>query len=207
MKLRVCLLASGVLAVFVLACGGGDDDNGASENPPADGAAPTATRPPAVATNAPPTIPASTTTAPPTQAAGDACGLVTKADIQTALGENVSDGEGQPGIVQDLGLGIRVAVSSCNFDSLSSAKGVTVDLGKISGGAESQYRQVFDQAICAGKEKISGVGDVACWYDSDRREIQVLKGASFVRIVINESSGPDRADALRNLVSKALTKV
>jgi hypothetical protein len=41
---------------------------------------------------------------------------------------------------------------------------------------------VAETIICAQKERLTGLGDLACWYDSSHNELQVVKGATFLDI-------------------------
>ena len=51
------------------------------------------------------------------------------------------------------------------------------------------------RAFCAqkGKEGLSGLGDVACWYSDKHEELQVLKGATFFSIELRRSGNPTEA--------------
>jgi hypothetical protein len=50
-------------------------------------------------------------------------------------------------------------------------------------------------ALCAqkGREGLSGLGDVACWYNEKHEELQVLKGTTFFSIELRKSGDPTEA--------------
>jgi len=136
----------------------------------------------------------------------EACRLVTKDEAGTALGEGVKDPAGINVGSQDIAPGITVSISSCTFDSTSGARSVEVTFWRAGGNLASQLRLAFEQILCAQKERVTGLGDVACWYDSSHTELQVLKGATFVDVQI-QTSGPDRSEALKTLVQRALARL
>jgi hypothetical protein len=189
----MCVLIAGV------ACGGSKKSSSGSTPTGADQA-------PSTSNN-----PAATTIAVPSVGAiqqgtnvGDACSIVSKDDVSTALGQTVGAGQGTSLTSQSLGPGLAASVSGCDFTSSSGAT-VNVVLYKVAGGTSSaQLKQIFQQIICAQKESVSGLGDVACWYDSSHTEIQVMKGLSFVDITI---STPGRGDQLKSLAAKAVSKL
>ena len=208
---RLVALVGVPLLLLIAACGGGGDDNGSGNN-----AAPTATTAPSG--GAQPTATSSAGGTQPTQPAGagtvtvsitGACDLATKQDAAAALGEAVGDPQQVAVTSQDLGAGVKMSIAACNFNATGSSKSVSVTYWKLSGGDATsvQIRQLFSTIICAGKESVSGLGDSACWDDSDHRELQVLKGAAFIYVQINEATGPDRTAALRSLAQKALAKL
>ena len=51
------------------------------------------------------------------------------------------------------------------------------------------------RALCAqkGKEGLSGLGDVTCWYSEKHEELQVLKGTTFFSIELRRSGDPTEA--------------
>jgi hypothetical protein len=138
---------------------------------------------------------------------GDACGLLNKQDVATALGEAVGDGQGTTVGNQTLTPGVTASISACDFDATNSARSVSVDLWKISGASGGQLKQLLQQLICAQKEAVSGLGDVACWYDSDHREIQILKGSSFIDLTFSEIGAADRTTVIKALAGKAIAKL
>ena len=196
-------------ALSLVACGGGGSKSSSAAQTPAT-AAPEATRLPATAASTPFSgVPTSAATASaPTSApsggggaAGDACGLLTKADVTGALGNSMQDGKLASTPPQQVSPGLTLVATACNFDSPSSPLTVTVYRG--SGSSLPQIRQTVEQIICARKEQISGIGDVACWYSADHTELQFLKGSALVDISISQYQGPDRVQVLTDLAKKA----
>jgi hypothetical protein len=51
------------------------------------------------------------------------------------------------------------------------------------------------KAMCAqkGKEGLTGLGDVTCWYNDKHEELQVLKGTTFLTIELRKSGDPTEA--------------
>jgi hypothetical protein len=137
----------------------------------------------------------------------EACRLVTKDEAATALGEAVKDAAGLNVGNQDIAPGITVSISSCTFDSNTGLRSVEVTFWRAAGTLSPQLRQAFEQFLCAQKERVNGLGDLACWYDSTHTELQVLKGTTFVDVQITQASGPDRSDALRTLAQRALARL
>ena len=127
--------------------------------------------------------PAQTKTATP--AAGDACSLLTKQDAAAALGEAVSGPQSTSG----RSVGPGTAVSSCEYSGSGLHK-VQLTLMRLSPDTAAIYR-----ALCAqkGKEGLSGLGDVTCWYSEKHEELQVLKGATFFSIELRRSGDPTEA--------------
>jgi hypothetical protein len=48
---------------------------------------------------------------------------------------------------------------------------------------------LFEQFVCASKERVWAIGDVACWTDSSHTELQFLKGSVFVDVQISPDLG------------------
>jgi hypothetical protein len=181
------------------------------------GSKPAATATPAAQVTVRPTLAASTPTtsilptavsaptAPPAAGgpASDACGLVTKDDAAAALGEPVQDPKGSSTGARQLAPGVSVSGSACSFGSTTSARDLTVNLYRGSGAVSAQARTLVEQTLCSSKERVSGLGDVACWNDSSHTELQFLKGSQFVDIQITQASGPDTTQALTALARKA----
>ena len=114
-----------------------------------------------------------------TSAPGDACSLLMKQDAAAALGEAVSGPESAG----------TTTASSCEFSG-SGLHAVQLNLMRLSRDEAAVYR-----ALCAqkGKEGLSGLGDVACWYSDEHEELQVLKGTTFFSIELQRSGNPTEA--------------
>jgi hypothetical protein len=125
--------------------------------------------------------PAQTKTTPP--AAGDACSLLTKQDAAAALGEAVSGPESSS--VSEPGTN----ASSCEYSGSGLHK-VQLNLMHLPPDTAAMYRTFCAQK---GKEGLSGLGDVACWYNEKHEELQVLKGTTFFSIEMRRSGDPTEA--------------
>jgi hypothetical protein len=97
-------------------------------------------------------------------------------------------------------------MSSCVFDASNGGRTISVNYWKAAGNTAPQLRQAAEQVFCVGKERVSGLGDFACWADSSQLELQIVKGAGFVNVQITGSS-TNRASALQTLAQRILTKV
>ena len=63
------------------------------------------------------------------------------------------------------------------------------------------------KALCAqkGKEGLSGLGDVTCWYNDKHEELQVLKGTTFFSIELRKSGDP--TEAIKGVAQKVFTRL
>ena len=139
--------------------------------------------------------PAQTKTATP--AVGDACSLLTKQDSAAALGEAVSGPESSSG----RSLGPGNTVSSCEYTG-SGLHRVHLNLMRLSPDTAAIYRQLCAQK---GKEGLSGLGDVACWYSAQHEELQVLKGTTFFSIELRRSGDP--TEAIKGVAKKVFDQL
>jgi hypothetical protein len=119
-------------------------------------------------------------TAPPAPAAGTACSLLTKEDAAAALGEAVA---GPKSTVMPSG------PSSCEYSG-SGLHTVHLNVIPFDAATAGMYK-----AMCAkkGKEGLTGLGDVTCWYNDKHAELQVLKGLTFFSIELRKSGDPTEA--------------
>lgn len=110
-----------------------------------------------------------------------ACSWLTKEDAAAALGEAVTGpsatamGKGQPSSCEYEGSGLhRVQVSVMPFDAATA----------------SVYK-----AMCLKKSRdgLTGLGDVACWYNDKHGELQVLKGLTMFSVQLQKSGDPTEA--------------
>lgn len=125
-------------------------------------------------------IVASARTSPAAPAAADACSLLTKDDAAAALGEAVKgpDATSMPG-----------GPSSCEYTG-SGIHVVRVNVIPLTAANAAMYK-----AMCAqkGKEGLTGLGDVTCWYNDKHGELQVLKSTTFFSIELRKSGDPTEA--------------
>ncbi|HXH20600.1 MAG TPA: hypothetical protein VNN10_01130 [Dehalococcoidia bacterium] len=203
-------------ALALSACGGDKDSESSptaapqsqATQAPGGGAGATATRPAAAATAAP-TTPAGGVVA--TIAAGtgalaiEACRLVTRDEITAAVGEQVQDPQGFNVGTQTVAPGLTVSVSACSYQS--SRGSVDITFWRAGGTVSPQIRQALEAFLCEQKERVQGIGDLACWYDSTRTELLVLKGTTFIDVQL-EAANPQRTqEAIRTLVQRALSRL
>ena len=121
-------------------------------------------------------------------AAVDPCALLTKQEAATALGEAV----GEPKKIERAGsAGPGSSVASCEYTS-AARHSVHVIVRRFSTDSEATSVQIY-KAAAAKKERVPGIGDLACWNDSAHRELQVLKGATVLTIQINRDGNATEA--------------
>jgi hypothetical protein len=121
----------------------------------------------------------------PAAGASEACSLLTKEDAAAALGEAVtaprlnSTSKGDPGM----------SVSSCEYAGAPLHR-IRLIVTHFPAAQADIYK-----GFCAqkGHEGITGLGDVACWYNDKHEELQVLKGNTLLSIVIRGKPNPNEA--------------
>ena len=142
---------------------------------------------------------------PPPQNEG--CTLATRQQAAAALGEAVLEGKAVSSGPQQLAPGLNVVASTCRFDSATTGRSLTLIVYRGSGVATARARQIVEQAICARKEALTGVGDLACWYDAHHNEVQFLKGLVFVDITATGITGPTRGPAITTLAKAVAANI
>ena len=221
-SLAFCGLLTGLL-LAAFACGGDsglpdDDDDG---DIPATTTLPDSVRtllpgtnltqvPPQVLTQIPP---AALTAIPQVTiqtggAGADACTLITREEAAAALQVAV----GPPNVIrlplQQLTPGLNVEVISCEYATANGFPSITTSIWRATGAATSQLRPIFEQSACSGSERVTGIGDVACWTESDRSGIVALRGSTVVQIdVLQGAPPPVSADNLRAILTRAMTRL
>ncbi len=129
----------------------------------------------------------------------DACSLLTKNEVEAALGESVQDPQSFSTGSQDVGPGVTVSVSACDYSSPTTVHSVNLSVWI---GSDA-ITQAIDQLVCQQKDRLQGLGDVACWYDSSHDELQVAKGGAFLDITTSGATeGP-----IQTLAQKALDRL
>lgn len=118
-------------------------------------------------------------------AVGDACSLLKKEDAAAALGGTISG----PVSRNASSAGPGNSVSSCEYTG-SGLQKVHLNLMQLPADQAAVYK-----GFCAqkGKEGLSGLGEVACWYNDKHEELQVLKGTTFFSIELRGKSNPTEA--------------
>jgi len=141
--------------------------------------------------------PTSTQTAPATL---DPCALMTRQDAATAVGEAV----GEPK-KKDAGrsAGPGMSVVHCEYTS-AARHSINLTVWGFSGESAAMSVQIY-KSECLKKEQVPGLGDLACWYNKDHRELQVLKGTTILTFEINRSG--NAMEALTTLAKNALGRL
>jgi hypothetical protein len=129
-----------------------------------------------------------------TPGAGDACTLLTKPDAEAAVGGTVGEGK-----ATNVNSGGQVA-KSCAYDG---GGGRHIQLNMFLFAPGSVEIQVY-RGLCAKKEQVAGLGDIACWYNEKHRELQMLKGGTVMSIEITRSG--DATDALKAVGKKVVDR-
>ena len=200
-----------VFAAGVIACGGDDKGGLLSGNQPASqsqtnpgGAAPDVARQPAQQPAGQP--PAQPPSGQPGASIADACTLLTRQDATAILGgAAVSEGKSLPAIQQNMGT-FTASITACTYDGTSGpAASVNLQMWKAVGTSGPAVQQMGG-IVCGSKEKISGIGDTACWYNAEHKELQAFKGASFVSVTVRGAPG-NLDDAIKALAKKIVDKV
>lgn len=113
----------------------------------------------------------SVASAAPPDTAQKACDVVTREEAAAAVGAAVAEGK----LTAGQGMSANgMDVSGCMFKSAAD-KELNVSLWRFSPSAK-QTLDVY-RGLCAKKEQAAGLGDMACWYNKDHAELQVLKGS------------------------------
>jgi hypothetical protein len=130
-------------------------------------------------------------------AGSNACSLLTKEDAAAALGEAVKGPESR----SMPGDSATSDMSTCEYTGSGLHK-VHLNLMHLSPSTAAMYK-----AFCAEKKKdgLSGLGDVACWYNDKHEELQVLKGTSFFSIEMRRSGDP--TEAIKGVAKKAFDQL
>jgi hypothetical protein len=126
-------------------------------------------------------------------AADDACSLLKKEDATAALGGTVSG---------PVSSGGRAAGDPSSCEYTSGSQRVHLNLMHLPADQAAIYK-----GLCAqkGKEGLSGLGDVACWYNDKHEELQVLKGTTFFSIELRGKSNP--TEAIKAVAQKVYERV
>jgi len=124
-------------------------------------------------------------------AAGEACSLLTKEDAAAALGEAVTpklngSSQGGPGM----------SVSSCEYGGSGLHRIRLI----VTHFPATQADIIKGSCETKGHEGLTGLGDVACWYNDKHEEIQVLKGTTMLSVAIRGK--PDPSEAVKGAMKK-----
>ena len=148
--------------------------------------------------------PSATATPIDTQNAGqtDVCSLVTFQEVSAALSETIVDRAATtPPVRQQIAPGLEADLSACQYSSPTSGLFVEIDLSESKGQA-AKIKE-YSQAACANRDEIAGLGDFACWYSFDHREIKLAKNGAYLDI----KSGTASDAVLQALAQKAVARL
>jgi hypothetical protein len=128
------------------------------------------------------------------------CALMTKPDAAAAVGEAV----GEPKTV-DPGRSAMpdVTVIQCEYVS-ATRNSIKLTVWRPFGDSAGMFLQIYKDE-CLKKEQVPGLGDVACWYSAEHRELQVLKGATILMFEIDRNG--NATEALKTVAKTALTRL
>jgi len=123
---------------------------------------------------------------------------MTKEEAAAAVGEAVQQKPIRPGGSME-----GVTVAACDYEAPSKSH-VQVTVWRPSGDSASMFLQIY-KSECLKKEQQTGLGDLACWYSKDHRELQVMKGTTIMTFEIRRSG--NTTEALMTVAKKALTRL
>jgi hypothetical protein len=202
LKTRNLLALVGIPFVALLVACGGDDDGGDGNGASPGGAAPGGNTPAAASS------PGASGSGGNVAGANiqQACQLLTRDEVQAALGENVAEGQVGGG-TQPAGEGFTVQVSTCTFSVSGGTKSFSVGFERLSGSNIAQIRQIarpqFEQG-CPQALRVTGIGELACWTDSSHKTLRFLRDTTQVIIqILRDEMGPDRTGTLTGLAQRA----
>jgi hypothetical protein len=131
---------------------------------------------------------------PAASGAGEACSLLSQQDAATALGEAVTGPRATAG--PSMG-----GTSACEYSGSGIHK-VNLNVMHLTPDMAAMYK-----ALCGQKTKdgLTGLGDVACWYNEKHEELQVLKAGTFFSIELRKSGNP--TEAIKGVAKKVYDRV
>ncbi len=185
-SVRLLLLGS---VVFLAACGGSGATQPPGATPPAQEAKSTPTTP---------TRPAQTPAATP-QAAGaaiDPCSLLTKAEVEAAIGVAVTEPARE----------VVGPMAACNFNDPNAPIFRTVTVMVTTFDTSLQAKGAFEM-ITAERTSVPGIGDDAYWVELGFYSLSVLKGRYNVDVNVGPVDGKDRLAIAKGLAAKALARM
>ena len=139
----------------------------------------------------------------PAPNAVDACSLLTREEAANAVGEALDQPKANGPYPVPMG-GIETTVTGCGYESSKSVHGIKLTVHRVPPDKATRFKQ-FYQGVCARKECVSGVGDMAWWYSGQHGELQVLKSATLLIIKLSRSG--DATEALQTVAKKALARL
>ena len=123
-----------------------------------------------------------------------ACTYLTKEDAAAALGEAITKGP----MATSMGKG---QPSACDYEG-SGLHHIQLNVMPFDAATAAMYK-----AMCLKKtrEGLTGLGDVACWYNDKHGELQVLKGLTMFSIDLSKSGDP--TESIKAVARKVYERV
>jgi hypothetical protein len=94
-------------------------------------------------------------------------------------------------------------IGTCSYVSAASISSVNVNVWSAPGSDDAI--QGMAEVACTNKESISGLADLACWYDDQHVEIQLADRSYFLDIFATDDT--DTTDALLTLSETAVSRL
>lgn len=219
------MLIGTAFMAFVVACGGvqpAAEAPGGAGTSSGSAAAGAATSSASTSNNGAPaaTSAAATKTGAPTAGEGGAsgaggggpslaCPLMTRDEARAILGVDVGEGAERGEPPREVAPGVTLTTTTCRY-SATTGRSVTIGFERMSGPGVGEMRagirQQFDQSC--QRDRVSGVGDVACWADPSHTQLRFLKGTTSVIVgVFQERTDPDRSEPLQAQGVKAAGRI
>ncbi|HEY7026999.1 MAG TPA: hypothetical protein VH438_05300, partial [Gemmatimonadales bacterium] len=84
----------------------------------------------------------------------------------------------------------------------SGTHSINLDLTRLPASAVPMYKAMCDQQDAKG---LTGLGDMACWYNEKHAELHVIKGTALVSIELQRSGDP--TEPIKAVMKKALGRL
>jgi hypothetical protein len=139
----------------------------------------------------------------PAPNAVDACSLLTREEAASAVGEALDQPKANGPYPVPMG-GIETTVTGCGYESSKSVHGIKLTVHRVPPDKATRFKQ-FYQGVCARKECVSGLGDMAWWYSAEHGELQVLKNGTL--LIFKLSRNGNGTDPLQAAAKKALARL
>src|SRR5262249_36623067 len=118
------------------------------------------------------------------------------------LGGPVNDAKSLDIPKQNMGA-FTVDISTCSYDKSGTGPSASAEVQTWRASDASQVKMMAG-FVCQTKDKVNGVGDVACWYSNEHRELQAFKGGTFIDLTVR---GAANDAVITNLMKTVLDKV
>jgi hypothetical protein len=126
----------------------------------------------------------------------NACTLLTRDEASAAVGSAVGEGKLTAGGSM---AAAGIDVSGCTYTG--GSRDLSVSLWRFSPAAK-QSLEIY-RGLCKQKEQAADLGDLACWYNKNHNELQVLKGSTLLIFELRGRS----PEALTTVAKQALARL